>query len=67
MTDLHQEKAPIQAGLRKLSTLLGKEEQAIVLIVDQDQRLLSYRVQSLADVIADLAVHGLTDEATKSA
>jgi len=65
MTDMREEKtstAQIQTGLRALSELFGKEEQAIVLVVDQDERVLEYRVQPLADVVADLAVHGLGEE-----
>jgi hypothetical protein len=46
---------PIQV----LSQLLGGQQQAVVLVVDEDERLLDYRVQPLSELVADLAVSGL--------
>jgi hypothetical protein len=46
---------PIQV----LSQLLGGKQQAVVLVVDEDERLLDYRVQPLSELVADLAVSGL--------
>jgi hypothetical protein len=48
-----------------LSQLLGGQQQAIVLVVDEDERLLDYRVQPLAELVADLAVSGLGKSADK--
>ena len=46
---------PIQV----LSQLLGGKQQAVVLVVDEDERLLDYRVQPLSELVADLALSGL--------
>jgi hypothetical protein len=46
---------PIQV----LSQLLGGKQQAVVLVVDEEERLLDYRVQPLSELVADLALSGL--------
>ena len=52
---------PIQV----LSQLLGGQQQAVVLVVDEDERLLDYRVQPLSELVADLALSGLAKPVTK--
>jgi len=57
----HPPDNPIQV----LSQLLGGQQQAVVLVVDEDERLLDYRVQPLSELVADLAVSGLAKPGTK--
>ena len=54
-----------QNPIQVLSQLLGGQQQAVVLVVDEDERLLDYRVQPLSELVADLAVSGLAKPGTK--
>jgi hypothetical protein len=52
-------------SIQVLSQLLGGKQQAVVLVVDEDERLLDYRVQPLSELVADLAVSGLAKPGDK--
>ena len=54
-----------QNPIQVLSQLLGGQQQAVVLVVDEDERLLDYRVQPLSELVADLAVSGLAKPGDK--
>jgi hypothetical protein len=54
-----------QNPIHTLSQLLGGKQQAVVLVVDEDERLLDYRVQPLSELVADLAVSGLAKPVPK--
>ncbi len=43
-----------------LSGLLG-DQQAVVLVVNQDEKIVDYRVQTLAEVVATLDASGFGD------
>ena len=43
--------------MRVLENILG-EEPAIVLVVNQDNQVIDYRIETLADVVAELSLNG---------
>lgn len=60
MSDMMNEVIIPQQATAVLEKIFGPEERTVVLVVDQEQKIVDYSVKSLSEIIATLSLNGFS-------
>jgi hypothetical protein len=60
MSELSNKRVNPEQATAVLEKLFGPGERTVVLIVDQDQKIIDYSIKSLSEVIATLSLNGFS-------